>query len=481
MKAAWAAAASLIVAGCGDGAGGGSDADASADTAGDTAADTRDDTHVDPDVTTDVEVDPGPECAGLLVEHAGTASTIDPPAGSVPDPGEPFTIAATGVRVTRISDVGDPDAQGSFYTNGYSRWSAASITGEYVTAFSSTGGASIYRLSDRTIVATLPVGEPNELHWDSSGEAGTQTTIYYRHGPVLRRTDVLAGTDEVVHDFRDEYPAANHAMNGVEGAPSMDMRFWAFQICDGMTGGGQCTGLMDVVVYDREADAIHARLSDVESSIPVPNYVDISPSGSRIVVGTCKESGSTPEPWNGPWAWSLDFSSRVRVSTNCSHSGWAWGYGGEELQVSFDPCGAANEEITFSCDHLTAVDVNDPSGWENRFPILHNEDIGWGTGSHFGRVYLSHVTGWLFISTYGGDTWASDQLFFVELVPIEDSPRIFRVAPTLNEYTDYWSEAFASLDFHGLNVYWGANWGGAGNLELYRAELCAGWWEVLAE
>jgi hypothetical protein len=65
--------------------------------------------------------------------------------------------------VRRISDVGDSGTSG-FHTNGYSRWSPTNRTGEYVTAFTSNGGASIYRLSDRTVVTHLDVGEPNELH-----------------------------------------------------------------------------------------------------------------------------------------------------------------------------------------------------------------------------------------------------------------------------------------------------------------------------
>jgi hypothetical protein len=57
---------------------------------------------------------------------------------------------------------------------------------------------------------------------------------------------------------------------------------------------------------------------------------------------------------------------------------------------------------------------------------------------------------------------------------------VWRVAPTFNDYQDYWSEAFASLDFQAQHAYWGANWDGANNLELYQATLCDRWWEALA-
>ncbi len=481
LRRTWIGLLALLwIAGCPENHGDDADDDDAGTDDDDTGTDDDDDTGTGDDDDAGTDDDDANPCDDLLVETVSTASVIPDPGGAVPAAGAPFVIAETGVTYTRVSDVGDPDAIGSFYTNGYSRWSPASVDGALVTAFSSDGRASIYRLSDRTIIATLDVGEPNELHWDRSGVAGTETHVYYRTGMQLRRVDVATGDDVLVHDFSAEFPDAGQVFNGVEGAPSNDMRYWALQVCDSMTGGGQCTGLHDVIVYDKTADAVVSRLSDAEGHLPTPNYVDMAPSGSRIVVGTCKESSGTPEPWNGPYAWSLDFSSHVRLGTNCTHSGWAWGSGGEELFVSFDSCGLNNDEITDTCDHLMAVDVNDPSGWENRTPILYAGDLGWGTGTHLGRIYDSSVPGWFLLSTYGdAGTWAAEQLLFVEIVDHADDPRLWRIGPTVNEYQDYWSEAFASLDHDAQHIYWGANWSGSSNLELYQATLCDRWWEAL--
>jgi hypothetical protein len=215
--------------------------------------------------------------------------------------------------------------------------------------------------------------------------------------------------------------------------------------------------------------------------MPTPNFVDMSPSGSRIVVGSCKEDGSTPEPWNGPYAWSLDFSSRVRIGTNCTHSGWAWGPNGEEYYIGYDSCGASNEEVTPTCDFMMAVDVNDPDGWANRIGILYQGDIGWGHSNHVGRIDHPSIRGWFFMSTYGDvtDAWASHQLLMVEIVPQASGPRLWRIGPTVTAYDGYWTEAFASLDFQAGHVYWGSNWDGAANLELYQATLCSSWWSAL--
>jgi hypothetical protein len=319
------------------------------------------------------------------------------------------------------------------------------------------------------------VGEPNELHWDQSGEPGTATTLYYRTGTALHRMDVLTGTDALVHDFAAEYPGAGVAINGVEGAPSRDMRWWAFMICDDMSGGGACETLRDIVVYDKQTDAIVGRLSDHATVSSVPNYVDISPSGSRVVLATC---AGEPGDFDGPHAWTRDFAGVWKVGNDCTHAGWAWGYGGEEDFVSQDNC-AGGDPLT--CDYVIAVDVNDPNGWNNRLAVIYHGDMGWGAGFHFGRIYDPAIRGWLFISVIAdtNDSWAFNQLLFVELLPESAAPRIWRVAPTMNVNVDYWSEAFASLDAESQNVYWGANWNGANNLELYRAQLCPRWWEAL--
>lgn len=416
-----------------------------------------------PDDPTDVAA-----CDDLLVEPAVSPSTIEPVDGPLPVAGVPFGVPQTGVSVVRLTD--PPSAA---YTNGYSRWTPANRTGEYVLAFDDQGGAAVNRLADRTVVRQLAVGEPNELQWDSSGAA--DTTVYYRDGAALRKIDVLSGDDQLVHDFTAEFPSAKVAANGVEGAPSTDFRTWAFQICRGQTDDGQCTGLLDIVSYDLQSDTIVGRMSDVYPALHTPNYVDVAPSGSKVVVGTCKETGDAAAPWDGPTAFDLDFTHPVRLDTNCDHSGWGWGRGGEQLFVTTDACGADNEEVTRTCDWTMAVDVDDPDGWEHRTAILYMGDVGWDVGTHFGRVYDPAVAGWTLVSTYGGSGWAADQLFLLELA---EDPRLIRLGSTQNAHQDYWSEAFASLDLAAQHVYWGANWGGDEPLSLYQATLCTGWWEA---
>jgi hypothetical protein len=323
------------------------------------------------------------------------------------------------------------------------------------------------------VIRALGLGESNELHWDQSDTPGTETTLYYRVDTSLRRMDVLGGTDELVHDFAVEYPGAFEVINAVEGAPSRDMHLWAFMICDGDAGG--CEILRDIIAYDMATDAIVGRLSDHEATLSIPNYVDVSPSGSRVVVATC---AGEPGSFDGPHAWTPDFSAATKIGNDCTHAGWAWGYGGEEYFVSQDN-GAGGSE---TADYMIAVDANAADGWTNRTSILYHGDIGWGSGMHFGRVYDPAVRGWMFMSTYADAaeaSWGYNQLYFVELLPESSAPRIWRVVPTMNAYVDYFTEAFASLDAASQTVWWGANWNGADNLELYRAQLCPRWWEAV--
>jgi hypothetical protein len=93
------------------------------------------------------------------------------------------------------------------------------------------------------------------------------------------------------------------------------------------------------------------------------------------------------------------------------------------------------------------------------------------------------------MSTYSleraAERWAANQLMLVELAPAASRPRIVRLGSTENRFLSgtkgnvYFTEAFASMGQvgtpAGAAVYWGANWDGADNLELYELRLPAGW------
>ena len=115
-----------------------------------------------------------------------------------------------------------------------------------------------------------------------------------------------------------------------------------------------------------------------------------------------------------------------------------------------------------------------------RIDIIHMSETGWTFGQHMGRMINKEKKGWLLMSSYDDiyDSWADNQMFMLEIKSHNDEPkpRIWRIASTFNRYgNNYFAESFASISPDGNNIYWGANWMGEDNLELYRLQLPSNW------
>lgn len=128
--------------------------------------------------------------------------------------------------------------------------------------------------------------------------------------------------------------------------------------------------------------------------------------------------------------------------------------------------------------------------------------VGWCLNYHIARIQNPAKKGWFLVSTYGlpngiacpaggGNIgWSGNSLFIVEVAPREQNPKIIRVSPTYDlryiynpstgKYDDngYYTEAFANIDLAGNKIYWGTNWYGTKNLELFMAELPSNWEQV---
>src|SRR5690606_14665741 len=106
-----------------------------------------------------------------------------------------------------------------------------------------------------------------------------------------------------------------------------------------------------------------------------------------------------------------------------------------------------------------------------------------GAGQHPASQYNPARRGWIAIATYSrygpADFWAANQIYLLEIT--EDRPRIVRLSPTFTDYwkgdktASYYGESFASFNPAGDRIYWGTNWLGQDNLELYRLELPEDW------
>lgn len=420
---------------------------------------------------------------GLVIEHVQhknfdeAGHTVFPaPEGPTPAKGESFVDAGSGLTVTRLTDVGDivpaegvnwgwgwePDGnpKAGFY-NGYARWSNVNVTGEYMIAFRTNNHSSLYKTDGTYLGPVVPdrnhaIGESCEIRWDRSGRPGTETRIYYHYDSKFYQQDVLEGYSSAVALF-DFAPWGGIWSTGDMDC-SDDARYWAIKCRN-----GQCVAF----------DAVEKQVLPGEIT-QNPNGLDISPDGKWFVMVT----GSS-DPALGFRFYQIDDlrngETRVPIylpTTSAGHNGWARDKWGQEVLVYQDN----------KTDWICAFN---PETGENT-KIIHLSECGWGMNQHIGR--LTTVNGWALVSTYSSSdsVWSYNQIFLLEIAPVEDGPRIWRIGRTYNrrfidgvDVGGYFAEAFASINPAATAIYWGANWRGQDNLEIYRVDLPEGWEEVL--
>jgi len=411
-------------------------------------------------------------------DAADTAHRIFPtPSGLLPERGVPFIDTQTGLRVTRLTDVNDivpisgintglpwevdgNPAEG--FTNGYSRWTNVNVTGEYAIAFRTNAQSSLYRIADASYLGPLTpdadhaIGDTAEIRWDRSGATGTATRFYYHYGTKFYQQDALLGysSAEELFDFgRDIIPTCDMDC-------SDDARYWAFRLDNN-----------DCVVFDKELPGLLAgRINQAT------NGLDISPSGEWMVMVT-----EDPDPSLGFRFYRIsdlaqgDTSKPVYLpTTSAGHNGWAYDHEGNEVLVYQD--NTNDWYCAFNPENQQLIN------------IMHMSEAGWGFGQHIGRITNPKKKGWALFSSYCADesTWSYNQIFLLEIMPHERRPRIWRISPTYSsrwvngsDVGGYFAEAFAGIDHAGNNIYWGGNWMGSDNLELYRVELPPDWHQVL--
>jgi len=415
------------------------------------------------------------------VEDRDAASSshrvFPPPAGLLPERGVPFIDTQTGLRVTRLTDVNDIvpipglnpglpwDIDGNpaeGFTNGYSRWSNINVTGEYAIAFRTDAHSSLYRIADSQYLGPLTpdadhaIGDSAEIRWDRSGAPGTATRIYYHFDQKFYQQDALLGylSAEELFDFGTDIIAT------CDMDCSDDARYWALRLSNN-----------DCVVFDKENRCLlPGRINQATSGL------DISPSGEWMVMVT-----QDPDPLKGFRFYEIndltqgDTTKPVYLpTTSAGHNGWAYDHEGNEVLVY--QVNTNDWYCAFNPENQQLIN------------IMHMSETGWGFGQHIGRITNPNKKGWAIFSSYCIDdsTWSYNQIFLLEILHHKRHPRIWRIAPTYNsrwvngsDVGGYFAEAFAGIDHAGNNIYWGGNWMGSDNLELYRVELPPDWHLVL--
>jgi PKD repeat protein len=387
------------------------------------------------------------------------------PAGDLPGQWEYFVQPETGHTILRISSITD-DAGFSYMegdpsqglTNGYSRFANANIDEAYALAYSTDQPLILYDLVNHRSLGVVthdgvhPILEASNARWDLSGREGTKTTIYYHlwGESEIFRQDVLAGPSsrELVYQFSENILSEDH----------MDQDRYA---------------RYRAVRLENRIEVLDLRTSQV---LPGKVFVDqggcdVSTEGNWLYV---QGFGGTEETrfYRITHLAAGDTGDFVQLPCRShGHDGWAYDKNGNEVYVFQD-----NTNDWYSAFNPET---------QERIDIMHMSETGWNFNQHMGRMYNPEKKGWLLMSSYANDndSWANNQLFMLEIqshssVP---KPRIWRIASTYNAYNNqYFAEAFACLSPNGNNIYWGANWMGQDNLELYRVELPSNWHQVLA-
>jgi hypothetical protein len=466
-----------------------------------------------------------------------------PNVGARPAKGVVQVDPITGFKVSRISDADEITKawNGSSSTYSYivyARFTPSNVKGDMVVVHGSGSSSAVYR-PDGTLLTVLrfkpslgsnsrSLGEVNEVRWDYSGQfpyrlyfvgySMTSAQSVQGENPAMSfyYTDInpvtgVQSAPVLIRDFSKDFPGftGGSIMNDVEGDSSNDSRYWAWMVMNTTLGSGYKP--YAVFTYDKQQNAIMGTLqrsctgslvtpcvavntpSEAAPYLTRPNMVEMSPLGTRVVVHWDRayaghydaDIGSVSD---GPRAFLPNFTDPIRIATDSTHSGWAWGLNGEEMFVSQN-----NRN-----DYFEAVDIasaatakctaipNNTNSWACGVKTYFYGDLSWNMGMHISKVYDRSKRGWYAMVTMGPDlsNWTFNQTLMIEIndTTVRKS-RIVRLGSNHNFYYDYFSEGHGGLDFKAENLYVSGNWGVVNKTnavaDAYRVELPANWWAAL--
>lgn len=239
----------------------------------------------------------------------------------------------TGAMVSRVTSTADSLIDVPNLNIVYSRYSAENVDGNYLVVTGSPSGVWVYRTSDNIPIAKLRYGsgasdfisDVHEVRWDYTGNYPTR--VYFVRGMAFYSMDILDQdrTRTLVHDFRNDYPDGYKIINDVEGDSSSNSRFWAFMVRGPYNGSA--FPLLRIITYDAAENRILGSFMPTQGptgNSPIPNMVEISPRGGRVIThyGRCWGATATI---TGPWTnegnnvWSSPYKSRTAGNSNFNY------------------------------------------------------------------------------------------------------------------------------------------------------------------
>ena len=426
-------------------------------------------------LTTLESCDPGK----AVLESAGLAAK--PVFLSPPEKGRWFRDPAHGSCMIRVTDHEHEPPEG-FARNDYSRRQPFNADGTRLLVYARNGYWHLYDASTFAHEKRLNLGGGStEPHWHPD-DPDLLFVLPNNGGMQLMTYNVENGQRSVVADFnepmpvagrseparlRDIWPLAARAWTRSEGSPSMDARYWAFQV---ETKDFQPLGLISydmknnriTGVYDFRKDGNGIGRPDHVSMSPKGNYVVASWNGRNVDCESRRHPGTRDAPC-GLMAYSRDFTRATGLASRGPHSDMAVAANGEEVIVISNYVSGDVEMIALDDGDVTKL-------WR----IYEH---GNGTAMHVsGKAYRK--PGWVLISTYaersrnGTTPWYANRIMAVEL---RRDPRIINLGSTFNAGTGYFSEPHAVVDRDFRRVVFNSNWGSGRDedIDVYLLDIPA--------
>jgi len=374
----------------------------------------------------------------------------------LPAKGVAFADSVYGTTIVRISDKETDNYSGNGIENEYSRADAENCDGTRIILRGQDGEWYLYDRSNYAMLKHLPdlgLGEELEPRW----EAAAASRFNYVHGAELRQYDISSDTFMTIHDFTHEYPGASFISTKTEGDASLDRRYWCFMVED------SAFHVLAVACYDRQLDSVVGAKTGFPDGI---NWVSMDMSGNHCVIGY----ESSPAQ-----AFARDFGTMTQLPAGAT--------GHMDLALTTD----STDVMVFqsnTTDSITMVDLSTGAATPLvAIPFDVNADIG----LHFSGN-CAGTPGWCLVSTCGaknpdpGNThsWMDNLLFMVEL---KADPRIVKLCQTRcytgeSPTSNYFAEAYATVNRAGTRVYFGSNWGilsPEDYTDAYELRMPSGW------
>lgn len=395
-----------------------------------------------------------------------------------PAKGASYRDASQGVCITRVTDHESEPPVG-FAKNLYSRQQAFNADESLLLVFARDGAWHLYDAQTFDYVKRLDLGggsvepqwhptDPDVMYFLPNKGGLSLHAWHVRTDQQMKIVDFtrlqsIAGFPGL-HDIRSVWPGAARVWTRWEGSPSMNARYWAFQV---ETIDEKPLAL---ITFDLATKSIVGSL-DIRG-VGRPDHVSMSPKGAFAVASWPEKDADCPlfrrrgtlEKPCGVMAFARDFSAAQGLAAKSPHSDLAIAADEREVIVISNYDSGDLEMIDLASGEVTALwrmYINGASS------ALHISGKAW------------NKPGWALVSTYAtkdprnAQPWYENRLIAVEL---KENPRIINLAAIVNDAQAYFSEPHASVNRDFTRVVFNANWGTGkdDDIDTYIARLSPG-------